>query len=139
MPGDDREFWLCLLPLLVCCVGVWVFLMVGIARMNLSNVPEPEQVDEPMPRPRPERIGDPLPAPPGWLLDEAERVGIGKAADRPWIPAPHPLGGKCLRMGCSCSGRLEFRRCCLRHADGAVVVWLGQCSKCESVFWSVEM
>lgn len=129
---NDVAVILLLTLILAAIIGLWIAVFLKLFELA-TPVP-------PMAEPQPERIGDPYPVPPDWMLMEAESVGIGLAADRPWIPAPRPLGGKALRMGCSClAGRLEFRRHILRSPSGdGVAVWLGQCERCQTIYWSVE-
>lgn len=89
----------------------------------------------------PERIGDPIPSPPDYLIAESARLGIVQPFDRPWLPAPWPIGMRSLRMGCMCGGRLSFDRHAFTHPGEkkSFWVWLGQCPKCQLVSWCLEI
>ena len=84
------------------------------------------------------KLEDSLPSPAPWLIEVAKPYLVAPG-DRPWLLAPYPIGFRTLRVRCSCSGRFSYIRYEVSLDKGGVCnVWLGQCTKCETIYWGEE-
>lgn len=90
-----------------------------------------------------QRIGDPIPSPNERLIQLAESLGFKLPYDRPWLPAPRPLGMRSMRMGCMCiGGRFGYERYAYKQScskDRRLWIWLGQCPACQVIYWCLEV
>ena len=80
-----------------------------------------------------------FPDPPDWLVSEAWKFDVNNAVDRAWIPSAWPGDFKSIMMCCMCGGVFEYKHCPFVWPNGKEFgCWLGQCSKCEHIFWASE-
>lgn len=75
-----------------------------------------------------------------WAAQEA--VGIRLPLDRPWyqVPSPASNDNQILRFPCRCGdgklGEVESRQ--YQCEDDQGYVYIGQCRRCEALFWAYK-
>ena len=86
---------------------------------------------------------DPEVNPPQFVIDGAKQIGYESPADRPWRISPYPLRMVSVKCGCMCGGKFGFDRLEWRHQTepekGKLLLWLGQCNVCRTMYWSMEI
>ena len=77
------------------------------------------------------------PQPPEHALAVAKAVELVFFEDRPWTRVPFPRGKQKRRL-CACGVPALLERYLLEWPDGYSYLFIGQCLRCERIFWAEQ-